>query len=222
MPSDCSISYYPSTLSVSNVFLFLYMHTLLVPTNQRLHNKLSKERNTSGHKWSTTHSLLKSSKIKMSVIYMHTMHRMHAICAHIYYAHLDFVRFEHSVCHRSLWPLILRPLLGLLSTLWFIGTSNVCIYITLTLVLWVDDLWPLIFLFLDKLYLELSIRCLISYFKNYFFAKQLYSLDKKFLTSLLTLNFGFRQSGKSQILRSKEKNWSSSVFTHKHNKSCSM
>ena len=40
----------------------MYGYTLLVPKNQRVLNKLSKEHNTSGHKWYTTHSdaLLKS------------------------------------------------------------------------------------------------------------------------------------------------------------------
>ena len=50
----------------------MYGYTLLVPMNQRVLRKLSKECNISGHKWSTT-----------------------------YYAHLAFVRFEHSVCHGS-------------------------------------------------------------------------------------------------------------------------
>ena len=33
-------------------------------------NKLSKEPNVSGHKWSTTHRVLKSHRSKMSIIYM--------------------------------------------------------------------------------------------------------------------------------------------------------
>ena len=48
----------------------MYGYTLLVPMNQRVLNKLSKERNISGHKWSTTHRVLKSHKSKMGVIYM--------------------------------------------------------------------------------------------------------------------------------------------------------
>ena len=45
-------------------------YTLLVPVNQRLLNKLSKEHNISGYKWSMTHRVLKSHRSKMEVIYM--------------------------------------------------------------------------------------------------------------------------------------------------------
>ena len=48
----------------------MYRYTLLVPINQRVLNKLSKEHNISGHKWSTTHIVLKYHKRKMGVIYM--------------------------------------------------------------------------------------------------------------------------------------------------------
>ena len=48
----------------------MYGYTLLVPMNQRVLNKLSKEHNISGHKWSTTHRVLKSHRSKMSVIYI--------------------------------------------------------------------------------------------------------------------------------------------------------
>ena len=48
----------------------MYGSTLLVPMNQRVLNKQSKERNISGHKLSTTHRVLKSDRSKMSVIYM--------------------------------------------------------------------------------------------------------------------------------------------------------
>ena len=50
--------------------IHMYGYTLLVPVNQRVLNKLSKERNISRHKWSTTHRMLKSHKSKMRVIYM--------------------------------------------------------------------------------------------------------------------------------------------------------
>ena len=40
--------------------LGMYDSTLLVPMNQRVLNKQSKERNISGHKRSTTHTVLKS------------------------------------------------------------------------------------------------------------------------------------------------------------------
>ena len=48
----------------------MYGYILLGPMNQRVLNKLSKERNVSGHKWSTTHRVLKSYKSKMGIIYI--------------------------------------------------------------------------------------------------------------------------------------------------------
>ena len=47
-----------------------YSYTLLVPMNQRVLNKLSKKHNISGHKWFTTHRVLKSHRRNMSIIYM--------------------------------------------------------------------------------------------------------------------------------------------------------
>ena len=96
-------------------------YTLLVPVNQRVLNKLSKEHNISDHKWSTTHRVLKSHGSKMSIIYMLSWKH---IC---YYAHLTSVRFEQSVCHTlcTLWSLMSCSLTSLLRSLWFIGTSNV-------------------------------------------------------------------------------------------------
>ena len=46
----------------------MYGYTLLVPMSQRVLNKLSNERNISGHKSSIRHRML--HKIKMSIIYM--------------------------------------------------------------------------------------------------------------------------------------------------------
>ena len=51
----------------------MYGYTLLVPVNQRVLNKLSKEHNTYGHKGSTTHRVLKSHRCKMSIIYMQSL-----------------------------------------------------------------------------------------------------------------------------------------------------
>ena len=48
----------------------MYSYTLLVPMNQRALNKLSKEHNISGYKWSTTHRALKSHRTKMSIRYI--------------------------------------------------------------------------------------------------------------------------------------------------------
>ena len=48
----------------------MYGSKLLVPMNQRVLNKQSKERNICGNKLSTTHKVLKSQSSKMSVIYM--------------------------------------------------------------------------------------------------------------------------------------------------------
>ena len=46
----------------------MYGYTFLAPMNQRVLNKLNKEHNISGHKGSTTHRVLKSHRIKMSII----------------------------------------------------------------------------------------------------------------------------------------------------------
>ena len=43
----------------------MYGYTWLVPMNQRVLNKLSKDRNISGHKLCTTHKVLKSHRSKM-------------------------------------------------------------------------------------------------------------------------------------------------------------
>ena len=48
----------------------MYSYILMVPMQQRVLNKLNKEHNINGHKWSTTHRVLKSHRSKMSVIYM--------------------------------------------------------------------------------------------------------------------------------------------------------
>ena len=48
----------------------IYGYTLLVPVNQRVLNKQSKECNISGHKCSTIHGVLKFHRSKMGVIYM--------------------------------------------------------------------------------------------------------------------------------------------------------
>ena len=48
----------------------MYGYILLVPMNQRVLNKLSKEHNISGNKEYTTHRVLKSHRSKMSIIYM--------------------------------------------------------------------------------------------------------------------------------------------------------
>ena len=49
-------------------YLYIRMmcsYTLLVLMNQKIFNKLSKERNVSGHKWFMTHRVLKSRRYKM-------------------------------------------------------------------------------------------------------------------------------------------------------------
>ena len=48
----------------------MYGHTLLVTMNQIMLNKPSKEHNISGHKWSTTHKVLKSHRSKTGEICM--------------------------------------------------------------------------------------------------------------------------------------------------------
>ena len=46
----------------------MYGYTLLVLKNQRVLNKLSEGHNISGHKWSTTNSVLKSYRDKKGVM----------------------------------------------------------------------------------------------------------------------------------------------------------
>ena len=46
----------------------MYGYTLLVPINQRLLQKSSKEYNMSGHKWFTMHRVLKSYRSTMEII----------------------------------------------------------------------------------------------------------------------------------------------------------
>ena len=48
----------------------MHGYTLLVPKDQRVLNRLSKERNISGHKWSITHRVLKSHRSRIGVLYM--------------------------------------------------------------------------------------------------------------------------------------------------------
>ena len=74
----------------------MYSYILMVPMNQRVLNKLNKEHNINGHKWSTTHRVLKSHRSKMIKIYMLSWKYIS------YYAHLSSVRFEHSMCRGSL------------------------------------------------------------------------------------------------------------------------
>ena len=110
----------------------MYGFTLLVPMNQRVPNLTSKEHNISSHKWSTTHRVLNSYRGKKGVTYMQSWKQ--CLCGdnregtsfsllHIYYAYFVSVRFEYSVDH--LWPLTLCSLLSLLSTIWFVCSSNV-------------------------------------------------------------------------------------------------
>ena len=77
----------------------MYGYTLLVPTNQRVLNKLSKEHNISDPR----HIVMLSQK-RIVVI----TGRAHCFHDNIYYAHLASVRFEHSVCHGSLMTTIYK------------------------------------------------------------------------------------------------------------------
>ena len=97
----------------------MYGYTLLVPMNQRVLNKLSKERNISGHKWSRTHRVLKSHKSKMGVIYMQlwkqcalpkkdklfsslfVFHRgmSNAICNLVLYLQNEGLNFSYGICN---------------------------------------------------------------------------------------------------------------------------
>ena len=71
MKTMCSPSYHQNDFVATHALRhMMYVYTLLVPMNQRALNKPSKEHNISGHKWPTTHRVLKSHRSKMSIIYM--------------------------------------------------------------------------------------------------------------------------------------------------------
>ena len=58
-PSNCHHNGFVATHALGHM---MYGYKLLVPMNQRMLNKLSKEQNISGHKWSMTHRVLKSHR----------------------------------------------------------------------------------------------------------------------------------------------------------------
>ena len=64
-PSNCHHNGFVATHALGHM---MYGYKLLVPMNQRVLNKRSKELNISSHKWSTTHRVLKSQKSKMGLI----------------------------------------------------------------------------------------------------------------------------------------------------------
>ena len=84
-------------------------------------------------------------------IYVYT-YILRCICIYMYIRLILLLWDFSTLCVVDhLWPLVLCSLLSLLSTFWFIGTSNVFydnIYIMLILLLWdlcvVDHLWPLV------------------------------------------------------------------------------
>ena len=89
----------------------------------------------SGHKWSTTHRVLRSHRNKMSVMpkcmschkaIVVITGRTHCFPDSIYIMLILRLWDLSTLCVvNHLWPLILCFLLSLFSTLWFIGTSNV-------------------------------------------------------------------------------------------------
>ena len=67
----CSLGYYRSGFVATHAFgHMMYGYTLLVPMNQRVLNKHSKGCDTRGHKWFTTHRVLKFHRSKMGIIYV--------------------------------------------------------------------------------------------------------------------------------------------------------
>ena len=81
---------------------------MLVPTNQRVLNKLSKECNISGHKWSTAYRLLKSLKSKMSILYIQSWKQ----CAF------------PAITTRALWQLMHLGILCIVTYYWYQWTKN--------------------------------------------------------------------------------------------------
>ena len=82
----------------------IYSYTLLIPMNQRVLSKQSKERNSLVHwyqQYVIVHYVPKCMSChKAIVVITGRAHCFHGL--HIYYAHLAFVRFEHFKCHGSL------------------------------------------------------------------------------------------------------------------------
>ena len=89
-------------------------YPVLVPMNQRVFNKLSKKRNINGHKWSTTHRVVKSHKRRMDVICIQSWKQ----CALLVITTMALCQLMHL----GTWCMVtlrrLRSLLSLLSTLW--------------------------------------------------------------------------------------------------------
>ena len=130
----------------------MYGYTLLVPMNQKVLNKLSKERNISGHhKWPTTHRVLKSHKSKMGVMYM---------CPSAWVA---------------IKPLWWQPEGHIVFMITYI---YIFVYITPILLLWnlstlcvVGHLWPLTYIYIH-IYIYVPLRpTFYSYFKESFGGK---------------------------------------------------
>ena len=119
MKTMCPPGYHQNGFVVTHALgHIMYGYDWLVPMNQRVLNKLSKEHNINGHKWSTTHRVLKSYRCTMNIYavmkimcplgYHPQSFVATHIWLHIYYAHLASVRFEHSVWRGSpmLWSFI--------------------------------------------------------------------------------------------------------------------
>ena len=67
----CPTSYHHSGFVATHALGHMMCgYTLLVPMNQRVLRKLSKEQYISGHHWSTTHKVLKSHRRKIGLIYI--------------------------------------------------------------------------------------------------------------------------------------------------------
>ena len=98
MKTLCPPSYHHNGFVASHALgHMIYGYTLLVPVKQSVLNKLSKEHNM--------HDMC------MTCHKVHDLPQSHCgdnhegtlfLWLHIYYAHLAFVKFEHSVCHGSL------------------------------------------------------------------------------------------------------------------------
>ena len=112
MQRKCSHGYHRNRFVTTHALVYMiYDYKLLVPMNQRVLNKLCKERHIKGHKWSMTHRVLKYHRTKMGVL-------------QIYYAHPVFARFEH-LCVSQITLLWFLPNIRLFILLWIYTLINI-------------------------------------------------------------------------------------------------
>ena len=130
MKTMCPSGFYHGFVATHVLGHMVYSYTLLVPMNQTVLNKVSKEHNISDHKWSTTQRVRKSHRGKMSVIYalpvITTMSLWYIVFMIAYILRSICICEVSALCVVDhLWLLILCTLFSLLRPSCYTGTSNV-------------------------------------------------------------------------------------------------